>query len=604
MPQDTNERNFSRQKYRSGCWRTTSVPCANPIVRRGIRLLSFKHQCVDELARKCNPDFTVVDFGCGIGSYSHFFLCHCPSTLCAIDWSPEALGRIPKPKKGNLFRICADLHFLPLKSSTVDALFSVDTLGHCKNQELALDEINRICRSGAPLFLHSECSDFRRHWPDRLLVKKDGSDCLSDIDGHFSIRPSTAMRSLYEQRFSLKGFFSPRGILAWCIGYPEKYCKAFRSCGNTILTVITCLFSTVKSLPGMKPVFRCMNTFSNRCELFLGIEGGGSCFAHARTSIPRTSNIPRSSLSVDIILPTYGRAGLLRNTVEALLSQCKNNDHIYIVWQGLEKPVFPRDKRLQLVYLRRPNLPAARNKGLNAGGNPIVLFLDDDISPGSGLLDAHRNCYTNPSTAAVAGYVDDPLFSDTAAVPSYFDYSTGELRQHFALSENQPSISVMGANMSFNREILESIGGFDTHYRHNALWEEIDVSFRLLKRGYSIDFCANAQITHHRHPEGGCRTDHASSYLFHQFANTAYFACSYAPVDKIFSWISFWKYRLEFLSRTATGTLSSPGRSKHRPVLVLSGLTGALAGIARFMTCGRRIGLPEIIYHQNDSVSP
>ena len=37
------------------------------------------------------------------------------------------------------------------------------------------------------------------------------------------------------------------------------------------------------------------------------------------------------------------------------------------------------------------SLPLARNTGLKAGFNPVVIFLDDDTIPDANLIDMHRD---------------------------------------------------------------------------------------------------------------------------------------------------------------------------------------------------------------------
>ena len=108
MQQGISDRQFSRQKHTSGGWQTRQVHSSNPFIRWCAKALSFKHQGVDELAQKCHSCFTVVDFGCGRGTYSFFFQQRCAATIIAIDWSPEALRTIGRPQHGELFTVCAD----------------------------------------------------------------------------------------------------------------------------------------------------------------------------------------------------------------------------------------------------------------------------------------------------------------------------------------------------------------------------------------------------------------------------------------------------------------------------------------------------------------
>ncbi|MBN1758458.1 MAG: methyltransferase domain-containing protein [Chitinispirillaceae bacterium] len=593
MQQD--DRRFSRAQYLSGRWHTTVLRRSHPLLTRLLKSISFKYEEMDRFTSRCFPGALVVDLGAGIGSYAGFFLRHTAATLIAVDWSPEALGRISVSTEEPLWKICADAHFLPFKPATIDALYSIDTLGHLRRQEQALDEIHRVCRSGAPLFLHSECADYRSRWPDRMLIRKLGSDRIAELDGHVGIRPAADMRILYERRFSIDRFFSPAGMSGWLTGYPEKYLPLFLK-SRTLLPVLPTLICAVfRKLPFCKPIMRLLNTFTNRVELFLGLQGGGSCFAQGRTLIADPSTDDFVPPSIDVIIPTYNRPDLPGRLILSLLYQLRKNDRIFVIWQGNQRPsVTTDDRRIVLLHQPKPNLPAARNTGLHAGGNPIILYSDDDCIADEHLLDEHRTIYKEPGIGATAGYTDDPLFPSDAKVPSRFDPATGELVQHFALPQSGPSLSVMGANMSFRRTALEQVGGFDTNFHRNALWEEIDVSFRLQNAGFLIRYSCDAKVKHLRECSGGCRQDRSARYLFHQFANTAYFACTYMPRQYLRSWITYWKYRLEFSARRDEAPKTAGKILRYRPFLIVAGIAGTLSGCIRFLVYGKRVGLPPI----------
>jgi SAM-dependent methyltransferase/glycosyltransferase involved in cell wall biosynthesis len=582
----------------------------NGAVNLLVRFISFKHQELHRFAQRCFPWYTVVDFGCGNGAYSAYFLHHARSTVIAVDWSFEALQALPQNDRRCL-AVCADLHVLPFKPGSIDALFSIDTIGHLRNQEAALDEINRICRSGVPLFLHSECSDYRERWPDKMLIARLKRDALAEIDGHFGIQPSGRMRMLFEQRFAITDFYSPAGILGWLLGYPEKYTPLFRMAGRPFFAFLTEISSYVKSIPLLKYAVRCVNICTNRLEMGLGMNGGGSCFARGRTLVSERmlaserTLIPRLSIGgavvspIDIIIPTWGRPHRISHLVMDLLGQCTPDDRIVIVWQGIQKPQAPDDHRVGLLNQKIPNLPAARNAGLRSGGAPMVLFIDDDCEVQGGLLDAHRHCYSDPSIGAVAGFIDDPLFVGDFPEPSSFNSTNGKTRQNFHTNRSCVAISLMGANMSFRRSVLEKIGGFDTQYIHNALWEDVDASFRVQNAGYVLWYCSEARVRHLRQQTGGCRSDTSAGHLYYFFRNTAYFACTYAPRVHAVSWVRFWMYHLEYFSRKDyTPVWRLP--FKHNPRLVAAGLTGAIAGCVAWATRGARRTIPAAVEERNN----
>lgn len=289
MPEETRSgRLFSDEKHASGQWRTRMVFTVNPVIRQLLRYCSFKRSGVAQLAKKVQSEAArpqlVVDLGSGQGAYAHWFLSgtvQARVTIIAIDWSREALLRIPTlpPGRGKIVKICADAGCIPLKSESADALFSLDTLGHVESIPKVLDEMLRIVKPGAPLFLHSECGDYRTRWPDTMLMKRLGHDFLARLDGHCSILPFAELRSLYAQRFHIDMILSAAGLTGWLTGYPDKYRLAFARAGIKTLAVLTSIFSLVKRLPLTGHLLRLLNSSINHLELALGLQGGGSCCA-------------------------------------------------------------------------------------------------------------------------------------------------------------------------------------------------------------------------------------------------------------------------------------------------------------------------------------
>jgi GT2 family glycosyltransferase len=279
--------------------------------------------------------------------------------------------------------------------------------------------------------------------------------------------------------------------------------------------------------------------------------------------------------AVDVVIPTYARGDRALNVGEKLRPQLKGKDRIFIVWQGNDPAPPSPDPAISVIHSPRPNLPRARNRGCAAGKGAVVIFLDDDVEVMDNLIANHRISYLDQATGGVAGRVDDPLFDSSQTVPSVFEPQTGALRQNFNLDADQETISFMGANMSVARSALSQIGGFDERFSGNGLWEEIDVAFRLRAAGYTIRYCSGAGVRHLRAATGGCRSHRAYRYLYHQFANTAYFAFKHADRCYRVSWIRFWWYRLEYLSRT--------GRRfpRHDPLAVAAAMMGAVCGISR-----------------------
>jgi GT2 family glycosyltransferase len=286
--------------------------------------------------------------------------------------------------------------------------------------------------------------------------------------------------------------------------------------------------------------------------------------------------------TIDVIIPTYNRPRGAEQVAASIRRQLGAGDTLCVVWQGNSKPSIDITETSRLVGPARAGLPAARNAGVRATKGDIILFLDDDVVVDAGLLEAHRSAYDNPTVGGVAGSLDDPNFVPTNPIVASFDETTGRLFQNFCGVDSGPTISVMGANMSFRRTALEKIGLFDENFLHNALFEEVDAAFRIRGAGYVVWYCSNAHVKHLRETQGGCRSDSRLEYMYHQFANTAYFAARHAPARYRRSWYTYWKYRLEYECRRRSLWM------KHDPLLAAAAILGACSGIARYALWGKR----------------
>lgn len=545
--------------------------------------------------RQCGTGEIIVDFGCGCGAYSRYCRETSGATVVAVDWSYTALRSLAHEKTPGIFTVCADLTALPFRNGWADGLFSVDVLGHIRDQDRSLDEIERICKKSARFFLHAECADYRTRWPDREVLRRTGEDLTAKRDGHVGIRRSSVVETACRRRFAVERFYSPAGMTGWLTGYPDKYAAVLWKANMPCAAATAGIMALIKKLPGTGGLLRVVNGTLNRIELLLHCEGGGSCFAAGRTlPAPPCGEGTSSQQGVDIVIPTLNRPAAVDRLVTALLPQCGKDDRVIVVWQGRRTPIVHGDPRVLYVHHTAPSLPAARNAGIAAGDNPVVAFLDDDCEIDGGFLDALRRCYAETGCEGVAGFVDDPLFTAEGEEPSLFNIENGDIRQHFNHHTDGPAITVMGANMSFTRTALLRTGGFDTNYRRNAIWEDVDMSFRMLGAGVALQFCSSVKVKHLRTSKGGCRADHGARYLFHYFANTVYFACTWAPWRYRRKWVGYWWYRLEYMTRKENVTAASRWRRYHLFALAAAG-AGVVAGVTRYYLNGRRRVMPATV---------
>ncbi len=148
------------------------------------------------------------------------------------------------------------------------------------------------------------------------------------------------------------------------------------------------------------------------------------------------------------------------------------------------------------------------NMGLEAARSEVVLFLDDDIVPGPGLVHAHRRAHEDPGISGVAGMVlqpgERPATSDCG--PSHGEGLRRDLDFLFTGPTACEVWNVMAGNLSVKREKALDCGGFDERFVGVAYRFETEFCRRLRRHGGKVIYEPLAVIHHLKSPSGGTRT--------------------------------------------------------------------------------------------------
>jgi glycosyltransferase involved in cell wall biosynthesis len=104
-------------------------------------------------------------------------------------------------------------------------------------------------------------------------------------------------------------------------------------------------------------------------------------------------------------------------------------------------------------------LSGARNTGLALATGSIVAFIDDDAVAHETWLEALAEGYAADSVLGVGGFIA-PLWQDKRPgwFPEEFDWVLG--CTYRGMLEGARVRNLIGANMSFRRDVLEAVGGF------------------------------------------------------------------------------------------------------------------------------------------------
>lgn len=226
---------------------------------------------------------------------------------------------------------------------------------------------------------------------------------------------------------------------------------------------------------------------------------------------------------VSVIIPTYRREEVLRETLENVLQQDYPNYEVIVVDQTLDHEPettayldkLASSQKIRLFNVTWASLPGARNYAVRRANGAIMVFLDDDVVLPPGFLAAHvKNYLDRPEVGAVAGRVFDRMkLADFGAdltieelPPEAMD--PGIAWYHIDLVHTvkpQRVLTARGCNMSFRRELFEKHGlWFDERFRGSAVREESDFCLRIRKTGYQIWYDPEADLVHLGEETGGC----------------------------------------------------------------------------------------------------
>lgn len=226
--------------------------------------------------------------------------------------------------------------------------------------------------------------------------------------------------------------------------------------------------------------------------------------------------------SVSVIIPTLNGARRIGRCLDALSLQTRIcTAEVLVVDDGSSDnlaEVVARYPQVRLIRQANAGPAAARNHGAAEAQGDILLFTDDDCVPAPTWLDAMLEPFRDAGVVGAKGV----YCTNQNSLIARFVQAEYEDRYHLMASNDHIDF-VDTYSAAFRRDRFLEIKGYDTSFPV-ACAEDIELSYRMSKRGWAMKFVPAAIVTH-THP------DTLTSYLRkkYKFAFWRVFALSKNP---------------------------------------------------------------------------
>jgi glycosyltransferase involved in cell wall biosynthesis len=216
---------------------------------------------------------------------------------------------------------------------------------------------------------------------------------------------------------------------------------------------------------------------------------------------------------ISVIIPTYNRSALLRQTVETFLAQdypadgwellLVDNGSTDDTWNVITKLTLS-DDRIRGIREMRKGAHFARNRGAVAAKGEILYFTDDDMLADARLLSSiTRGFEADQKVASVTGKVlprwdtEPPVWVLEHCRNALL--SLNDLGDSLIVSDDDPG--VFSCHQAVKREVFMRAGGFnpDTNAGLFTGDNETGLNIKIRQLGFRFAYVGTA-VTHHMIP--------------------------------------------------------------------------------------------------------
>jgi glycosyltransferase involved in cell wall biosynthesis len=209
---------------------------------------------------------------------------------------------------------------------------------------------------------------------------------------------------------------------------------------------------------------------------------------------------------ISVCIATWCRKDNLTKIIELLQNQTIPQEKYEIIVcdsysnDGTDKVLekyMEECSNIKYINTHKNVLAVKRNIGINAAKSPLVIFMDDDVLPTHGFIEAHLNAHKNSNNTVYCGQVRFPeQWKNTS---NYYRYRDECHLGPLDINDfnDLPFNKIVVMNMSFKKdELMSKVGNVCEDFIGYGC-EDLEFGYRILKSGIKMVYLEEALAYHY-----------------------------------------------------------------------------------------------------------
>jgi len=231
-------------------------------------------------------------------------------------------------------------------------------------------------------------------------------------------------------------------------------------------------------------------------------------------------------MTITVIIPNYNGSKIIKKNLPSVIKSVEDYKYKIIISDDFSDKTDYDELSVFIHSLIEQKIPVSliRNKknygfsqtvnnAVSHTDSDLLILLNSDVIPERDFLKPVIPQFMNNPKLFAVGCMDKSIENNSVVLRGR---GVGSFKKGFLLHrkgdiQEDNTLWVSGGSSIVRTEIFKKIGGFDILY-NPFYWEDIDLSYRAQKSGYSILF-NNKSIVEHRHEEGAIKKNFSDKQI-------------------------------------------------------------------------------------------